>query len=319
MIVFNGAMDPRAFKDVLGAVITGILDRDPDAIYLDADLMSCIGTAKYACLHPDRAIQCGIAEANMIGVASGLASAGFKPIAHSFGTFASRRCFDQAFLSAGYARNDITIIGTDPGVSAAFNGGTHMPFEDMALYRALPGATVIDITDTVMLETVLRECQSRPGVKYIRVGRKNNYKVYGEGTELPIGRAVTLREGGDLSIVACGIMVGEALRAAGMLESEGVHCEVMDMFTVKPLDVDALIASVKKTGAVVTCENHNRVGGLYAAVTEALAAHYPAPAEYVAVEDEFGEVGPQDYPQKRFGLTAEHIVEKARAALARKR
>jgi len=318
MIEFSGEMDPRAFKDVLGATITDILEKDPDAIYLDADLMSCIGTSKYACLHPSRAIQCGIAEANMIGVASGLAAAGFKPIAHSFGTFASRRCFDQAFLSAGYAKNDITILGSDPGVCASFNGGTHMPFEDMALYRALPGATVIDITDTVMLETVLRQCQGRPGVKYIRVGRKNNYKVYGEGTDLPIGKAVTLREGGDLTLVACGIMVGEALRAAGTLKSQGIHCEVLDMFTVKPLDVDALIASVKKTGAVVTCENHNRVGGLYAAVSEALAANFPAPVEYVAVEDEFGEVGPQDYLQKRFGLTAEHIVEKAHAALARK-
>ncbi len=319
MIVYNGEMDPRAFKDVLGAIIADILDKDPDAIYLDADLMSCIGTSKYASLHPDRAIQCGIAEANMIGVASGLAAAGFKPIAHSFGTFASRRCFDQAFLSAGYAKNDITIIGTDPGVCASFNGGTHMPFEDMALYRALPGATVLDITDTVMLETVLRQCQERPGVKYIRVGRKNNAKVYGEGSLLPIGKAVTLLKGPDLTIAACGIMVGEALRAAGMLMSQGIRCTVLDMFTVKPLDRDALLASVKETGAVVTCENHNRVGGLYAAVSETLAAKYPSPVEYVAVEDEFGEVGPQDYLQKRFGLTAEHIVEKARAALARKR
>lgn len=319
MIVFNGEMDPRAFKDVLGATITDILEKDPDAIYLDADLMSCIGTAKYACKHPDRAIQCGVAEANMIGVAAGLAAAGFKPIAHSFGAFASRRCFDQAFLSAGYAGNDITILGTDPGVCASFNGGTHMPFEDMALYRALPGATVIDITDTVMLETVLRQCQSRPGVKYIRVGRKNNYKVYGEGTELPIGKAVRLREGEDLTIAACGIMVGEALRAAEALAREGIRCEVLDMFTVKPLDAEALIASVRKTGAVVACENHNKVGGLYAAVSEALAANLPSPVEYVAVEDEFGEVGPQDYLQKRFGLTAERVVEKARRAMQRKR
>lgn len=318
MIVFNGEMDPRAFKDVLGATITDILDKDPDAIYLDADLMSCIGTSKYACARPDRAIQCGVAEANMIGVAAGLAAAGFKPIAHSFGTFASRRCFDQAFLSAGYAKNDITILGTDPGVCATFNGGTHMPFEDMALYRALPGATVIDITDTVMLETVLRQCPNLPGVKYIRVGRKNNFKVYGEGTELPIGKAVKLREGADLTIVACGIMVGEALRAAEALAGEGVGCEVLDMFTVKPLDVEALIASVRKTGAVVTCENHNKVGGLYAAVSEAMAANFPAPVEYVAVEDEFGEVGPQDYLQKRFGLTAERVKEKARRALNRK-
>ncbi|MEG1812162.1 MAG: transketolase C-terminal domain-containing protein [Clostridia bacterium] len=317
-IVYDGQMDPRAFKDVLGATIADILEKDPDAIYLDADLMSCIGTAKYAKSHPSRAIQCGIAEANMIGVASGLAAVGFKPIAHSFGTFASRRCFDQAFLSAGYAKNDVTIIGTDPGVCATFNGGTHMPFEDMAIYRALPTATVLDITDTVMLESVLRACMSRPGVKYLRVGRKQAAKVYESGSEITIGQAITLREGSDLTIIACGIMVHEALQAAQTLEKEGISARVLDMFTVKPLDEAALVDAARTTGTIVTAENHNRVGGLYAAVAEALARLCPIPVEYVAVEDEFGEVGPQDYLQKRFGLTAQHIVEKAHAALARK-
>lgn len=317
-IVYNGEPDPRAFKDVLGATITGLLESDPDVIYLDADLMSCIGTAAYAAKHPDRAIQCGVAEANMIGVAAGLAAAGFRPIAHSFGTFASRRCFDQVFLSAGYAGNDITVIGSDPGVCASFNGGTHMPFEDMALYRALPTATVIDITDTVMLESVLPQCKGRPGVKYIRVGRKQAAKVYDAGSDLPIGRAIPLREGADLVIVASGIMVGEAMHAAEVLESEGVHAAVLDMFTVKPLDTETLLRYASQCGAVVTAENHNRVGGLYAAVSEALAQHLPLPVEYVAVEDEYGEVGPQDYLQQRYGLTAAHIVEKARNALKRK-
>ncbi|MEG1604474.1 MAG: transketolase C-terminal domain-containing protein, partial [Clostridia bacterium] len=303
-IVYDGQMDPRAFKDVLGATIADILEKDPDAIYLDADLMSCIGTAKYAKSHPGRAIECGIAEANMIGVASGLAAVGFKPIAHSFGTFASRRCFDQAFLSAGYAKNDVTIIGTDPGVCATFNGGTHMPFEDMAIYRALPTATVLDITDTVMLESVLRACMSRPGVKYLRVGRKQAAKVYESGSEITIGQAITLREGSDLTIIACGIMVHEALQAAQTLEKEGISARVLDMFTVKPLDEAALVDAARTTGTIVTAENHNRVGGLYAAVAEALARLCPIPVEYVAVEDEFGEVGPQDYLQKRFGLTA---------------
>ena len=145
-IVYNGEMDPRQGKAVTGKVIPDIMEKDPKVVYLDADLMSCIGTLKYAKTNP-RAIECGIAEANMIGVAAGLAAAGFKPICHSFGIFASRRVFDQAFLSAGYAKNDITILGSDAGVSAALNGGTHMPFEDMALYSALPGATVIDVSD----------------------------------------------------------------------------------------------------------------------------------------------------------------------------
>lgn len=318
-IAFNGEKDPRAFKDVLGKTIPELLERNPDAIYLDADLMHCIGTAKYAQSHPDRAIQCGIAEANMIGVAAGLASAGFKPIAHTFGTFASRRCYDQAFLSGGYAKNDLTIIGSDPGVCAAFNGGTHMPFEDMALYRALPGATVIDVADSAMLENVLPQCLDRPGVKYIRTGRKNSLRIYSEGSEFSIGRAIPLAEGTDVTIVACGIMVGEALLAARTLAQEGISAAVLDMFTVKPLDRETLVKYATATGAVVTAENHNRVGGLYSAVAEALVGECLVPVEYVAVEDTFGEVGPQDYLQKRFGLTAEQICQKARAACARKR
>ena len=317
-IVYDGSMDPRLCKAVLGEQIPALAAEDPDLIYLDADLMNCIGTAKWAAANPDRAINCGIAEANMIGVACGLASAGFKPIVHTFGPFASRRCFDQVFLSGGYAKNDITVIGTDPGVTATLNGGTHMPFEDVALYRAVPGATVIDVTDPTMLISVLRQCKDRPGVKYIRVGRKQYARVYADGSERPIGRAVTLREGTDLVIFACGIMIHEALQAADVLERQGVSAAVVDLFTIKPLDADAVAAWAEKTGAVVVAENHNRFGGLCCAVSEVLAERRPTPAAFVAVEDEFGEVGPQGYLQERFGLTAAHIVEAARDVLKRK-
>lgn len=317
-VVYTGEMDPRLCKSVLGEAIPALVEKDPDVIYLDADLMSCIGTAKWAAANPGRAINCGIAEANMVGVACGLASVGFKPIVHTFGPFASRRCYDQAFLSGGYAKNDITIIGTDPGVTATMNGGTHMPFEDVALYRALPGSTVIDVTDPTMLGSVLAQCVGRPGVKFIRVGRKQYAKVYGEGSELPIGKAVTLREGGDVAIFAAGIMVHEAMQAARTLEAEGIQAAVIDMFTIKPLDGDAVEAWARKTGAAVVAENHNKFGGLWSAVSEVLAQRCPIPAGYVAVEDEFGEVGPQAYLQERFGLTAAHIVERAKAVLARK-
>lgn len=317
-IVYDGSMDPRPCKTILGETIPALAAEDPDVIYLDADLMNCIGTAKWAVANPDRAINCGIAEANMIGVAAGLASAGFKPIVHTFGPFASRRCYDQIFLSAGYAKNDITVIGSDPGVTAALNGGTHMPFEDVALYRALPGSTVIDVTDPTMLISVLRQCKDLPGVKYIRVGRKSYARVYEDGSELPIGKAVTLREGTDLVIFACGIMVHEALQAAAALEKEGVSAAVVDMFTIKPLDAEAVISWAEKTGAVVVAENHNRYGGLCSAVSEVLAERRPTPAAFVAVEDEFGEVGPQGYLQERFGLTAAHIEEAAKSVLKRK-
>ena len=312
-IVYNGEMDPRAFKDVLGTEIPRLCEENPDIVYLDADLMSCIGTRKYALAHPDRAINCGISEANMVGVAAGMAAVGFKPIVHTFGPFASRRVFDQVFLSAGYAGNDITVIGSDPGVCAAFNGGTHMPFEDIALYRSIPTATIIDITDVPMLISVLRQCQDLPGVKYIRVGRKNAAKVFADGTETPIGPAITLREGKDVAIFASGIMVHEAMQAANKLAECGIEAAVVNFFTIKPLDTDAVKKYAKQCGNIVVAENHSRIGGLYSAVCETLARENTAKIDVVAVNDEYGEVGPQDYLQKRFGLTADHIVETVKA------
>ena len=317
-VIYNGSADVKAFKDVFAKMIPQMIDDDPDCVYLDADLMSCIGVAKAAKTRTDRMINCGIAEANMVGIAAGLAAAGFKPICHSFGPFASRRCFDQAFMSAGYAHNDITIIGTDPGVCAAYNGGTHMPFEDMAMYRALPGATVVDVTDTAQLENIFPQLVKREGVKYLRVNRKCNDLVYEVGSEFEIGKGVVLREGKDAAIVACGFMVGRALKAAEELEKKGISAAVIDMFTVKPLDEALVIEYAKKTGCVVTAENHNKIGGLTSAVSECLSENCPVVMGHVAVEDEYGEVGPVDYLAERFGLTAEHIVEVVEKTVAKK-
>jgi len=317
-VVYNGEMDSRAFKDILSKEIPALADKDSDVIYLDADLMSCIGTSKWATENPTRAINCGIAESNMVGVAAGLASVGFKPICHTFGPFASRRCFDQVFLAGGYAGNDLTMIGTDPGICAAFNGGTHMPFEDMALYRAIPDATVIDITDATQLASVLHQVNDIKGVKYIRVSRKNAAKVYEEGSETPIGKGITIREGQDAVVFASGIMVHEAMMAATELAKEGIEITVVDMFTVKPLDEECVLKYASQTGAVVTAENHNKIGGLYSAVAECLVASEMVPVEYVAVEDVYGEVGPQDYLRTQFDLTSEHIIRKVKKAIARK-
>ena len=317
-VIYNGKSDVKAFKEVLSSMIPSMLDADPDLIYLDCDLMSCIGTMNYAQKHPDRAINCGIAEANMIGIAAGLAATGFKPICHTFGPFASRRCYDQIFLSAGYAHNDITVIGTDPGVCAAFNGGTHMPFEDVALYRAVPGATIIDVTDSAMLVDILPKLVERPGVKYMRLTRKTNNLMYEAGSEFEIGKGVVLRDGKDAAIVASGIMVGKAMQAAQLLQQQGLYIAVIDMFTIKPLDEELLIEYAEKTGCIVTAENHNKIGGLYSAVSECLVRNHPIPVGYVAVEDEFGEVGPQDYLEKRFALTAEHIAAVAVNTIGKK-
>ena len=317
-IVYNGEMDPRLCRDVLGQTIQALSEKDDKVIYLDADLMSCIAMAKWAKTHPERAIQCGVGEANMIGVAAGLASAGFKPIAHTFGPFASRRCYDQVFLSAGYAKNDITVVGTDPGVTATLNGGTHMPFEDVALYRAIPGSTIIDVSDAASLPSILEQCVERPGVKYIRVGRKQMAKIYEDGTYLPIGKAQVLRDGTDVTIFAAGIMLHEALQAAAKLEEAGISAAVVDMYSIKPLDEETVLNYAKKTGAVVVAENHSHNGGLYDAVLQTLAENHPVPAECVAVKEQFGAVGSQGYLQKRFGLTAEKVEEAVHTVLKRK-
>ena len=316
-VIYNGAADSRTFKDALSTMIPKLLDEDPNVIYLDADLMSCIGTAKYAKAHPDRAINCGIAESNMAGIAAGLSAAGFKPICHTFGPFASRRCYDQVFLSGGYAKNDITMIGSDPGVCAAMNGGTHMPFEDVALYRAIPGATIVDPADTAQFDAIFPALVDLPGVKYLRCNRKANDRVYEDGTEFEIGKGVVLREGGDVTIIAAGFMVGRALKAAEALHEKGIEATVVDMFTIKPLDAELVVDCAEKTGAVVTVENHNVIGGLYSAVAECLAKYHPVRMGRVAVEDVFGEVGPVDYLAERFGLTAEHIVAEVENTIVR--
>lgn len=311
-IVYNGEKDTRQFKDVIGATLAKLLEADENVVWLDADLMGCSGTGRlYG--KSERVINCGIAEANMVGIACGLSAAGLKPYAHTFGPFASRRCYDQAFLSGGYAGNRVTIIGTDPGITATFNGGTHMPFEDVALYRAMPGATVVDITDVPMLVDVLTQAKDRPGVKYIRVPRKDSRQVYADGTSFTFGKANVLREGGDAVIVACGIMVHESMQAAKLLEGEGIHAAVIDSFTIKPLDEELVKSYARRTGVVVTAENHNKIGGLFSAVKETLNGE--ARVGCVAVEDRFGEVGPQDYLRLRFGLTAEHIADTVRGML----
>lgn len=315
-LVYNGEKDSRMFKDMIGRTIEEIMAEDPAVVWLDSDLMGCSGTNKQFG-KSDRYINCGIAEANMVGIGCGMSAVGWKPYAHTFGTFASRRCFDQAFLSGGYAGNAITIIGTDPGITAAFNGGTHMPFEDVALYRTLPNAVIVDITDVPMLVDTLKKAKDLPGVKYIRVPRKDSRQVYVDGTEFTVGKGNVLREGADAVIVACGILVHEAMQAAAALEQAGISTAVIDPYTIKPLDAALIRGWAAKTGAVVVAENHNRVGGLTSAVQDVLCGT-ACGFGYVAVEDEFGEVGPQDYLRERFDLTAEHIVREVKKAVAAK-
>ena len=311
--------DKRGVRDIIAASLEAQMDADPRVCYLDADLMNCIGTRKLAAKYPLRAINCGIAEANMIGVAAGMSAAGMIPYAHTFGIFASRRVMDQAFLSVAYAKLNVRVLGSDPGVTAALNGGTHMPFEDMAPYLAIPKAIAIEVCDCAQAASIMEQVKDMYGLIYIRFMRKNPVAVYPEGTKFEVGRGALLRDGDDVTIMASGIMVAESLKAADQLAAEGISARVIDMFTWKPIDAALIEESARKTGAIVTAENHNYLSGLGAQVAEVVTSTYPVPVMRVGVEDEFGEVGPEDYLRKRFEMTAEKVVAKAKAAIAMKK
>jgi len=315
-VIYEGKADERLFMNVAGELIKKTTEANKDVVYLDCDLSACLGLGAW---QSDRKYNCGIAEGNMIGIASGLASQGFKPICHTFGAFASRRVFDQVFLSAAYSKNDITVFGSDAGVTAAFNGGTHQPFEDVALYRTIPTATVIDVTDNVLFESIFPKSFDIPGVKYFRFARKGNKVVYAPGSDFEIGKGVVAKDGKDVTIIATGgVMVPNALEAAEKLGAEGIDAAVIDMFTIKPLDAELVLKYAESTGAIVTAENHSVIGGLYSAVADLLTAKKPTPVEAVGVKDRFGEVGPQSYLEETLGLTPDDIVAAAKAAIARK-
>ena len=295
------------------------LARENDRIcILDADLVGSSGVKPFFQEFPDRAVDCGIQENNMIGVAAGLSAAGMIPFAHSFGPFASRRCVDQIFISCAYAKANVRIVGSDPGVTAAYNGGTHMPFEDMGTLMSIPKITLVEPTDSVQLRWLLQTLEKEYGVYYIRLLRKNAVGVFEAGSQFQLGKLARLREGTDAAVVCSGIMVGEALKAAALLEGEGVQIAVLNAFTWKPMDDETLAEYARSCGCVVTAENHNILGGLGSAVANSLSRSCPVPVEMVGVEDEFGEVGTEDFLRKRFDLTAEHIVRAVRAAMARK-
>ena len=310
--------ETRMMREVYCETLIDMALENEQIVVLDADLMSSISMKPFFTRFPDRAIQCGIAEANMIGIAAGLSSIGMIPFAHSFGCFASRRTCDQIMISAAYARQNVRIIGSDPGVTAAYNGGTHMPFEDMGVLRSIPEITLIEITDSVMLADVLQQLGNLYGVYYVRMLRKNAIKIYDDSSKFEIGTGNCLINGDDVTIIASGIMVHEALKAAEILKKEGISAKVVDMFTWKPIDVKLVEESAVSTGAIVTAENHNIIGGLGAAVAEVVCATVPVPVEMVGVMDEFGQVGTEDFLREEYNLTAESIVSAAKRAISRK-
>jgi len=317
--VVNGHQtESFAMRDAYAETMTGLVKETPRIMYLEADLMNSIGMVGFAKEFPDNTVNCGIQEANMIGVAAGMSAVGLIPFTHTFGCFATRRALDQIFLSGAFARTNIRMLGSDPGVTAAYNGATHMPFEDIGLLRGIPGITIIEPVDSVMLRDMIRQTAGMHGMFYIRLSRKNAVKVFTDDSTFEIGKAAKIKEGTDVTIIAAGICVDDAMKAAEELAKKNISAAILNIFTIKPIDKDAIKEAAKKTGAIVTVENHNIHNGLGSAVAEVLGECAPVPMKRIGIEDEFGEVGSVDYLKERFGLTPENIIKQAEAVIKRK-
>lgn len=301
-------------KELRMSVVDTLMDmmaQDNKVVALEADLGGASGFTKIQSVYPNQFIQCGIAEANMVGVATGLSMLGYKPYIHTFAPFATRRVFDQLYLSGGYANTDITIYGSDPGFTVGPNGGTHTSWEDVALMRTIPGAIVCDGADDVQMQWILREFAKRKGVKYVRGNRKGVHDIYTSDTTFAIGKGNVLTSGDDVLLITAGQLCYEALTCAKRLQDKGITVEVIDMFCIKPLDKELIIKEMQGKKLIVTFENHSIIGGLGSAVSEVLAECGSAiPFKRIGVNDRFGQVGTPEYLQKEFGLTTDDLESK---------
>lgn len=312
--------DEKEIRQTLAQALVERAKEDSRIVVLDADLMSCHATKCFKEAFPNRFFNVGIAEQNMIGIAAGMAEMGKIPFAYSFAPFATRRCYDQIFISVAYAKLNVKIIGSEPGVAAEINGGTHMPFEDMAIMRAIPQMVCFEPTDATMMQKALPAIIDHPSAVYVRMFRKKAAKIYDDTLKFELGKAITLKDDGkDVTLIASGIMVERALEAAQILAEQGVGARVVNMHTWKPIDVDAIKESAIKTGAIVTCENHNVYGGLGSAVSEVVVRECPVPMQMVGIQDEFGQVGKNAYLSEVYHITTNDIVASALKAISLKK
>lgn len=309
-------MEMRA---IFTAALDDLMAQNENVVIVDADLARASGTLSLREKYPERAIDVGVAEQNMASVAAGLSSYGFVPFISSFTPFVSRRIADQLAISISYARQNVKIVGMDPGVAAEYNGGTHMSMEDLGIMRSIPGIVVFEPADGVQLKASIPVIAAYRGPAYLRLFRKEAPALYPDDYKFDLFKADVLKTGSDVSIAASGIMVSEALAAARLLKAEGIEAEVLNFHTLKPLDTETLFASVEKTGCVVTAENHSVIGGLGSAVAEALSLEGRVPQRMVGVKDCFGIVGKLEPLKARYGLTASEIVAQAKAVLEQKR
>ena len=307
-----------ATREAYGAALLRLARDGYDIVALDADLSASTGGNKLASEFPDRWFTVGAAEANMISIAAGLAATGKTVFAASFAVFMPGHCYDQIRVQIAQQRMNVKLVASHGGVSVGEDGASAQAIEDLALMTALPGMNVVVPCDVVEAEAAMVAAAQDAEPWYIRVGRPKLPGVYSDGPRFELGRADRLREGSDVTLIACGLLVEPTLRAAELLAAEGVSARVLNMATLKPLDETAIITAARETGAIVTAEEHNVIGGLGSAVARVLALHAPTPMEQVGVADRFGESGPWQSLLERFELTPEAVADAARRALARK-
>lgn len=312
-------LEDRWLRETYVDLLIQYAAENKDIVILEADLMKAGGTGRFAKEYPDRTFDVGIQEANMIGTAAGMSAMGKIPFTHTFTAFASRRVCDQVTLSVAYAGLNVKMMGSDPGVTAEYNGGTHMSMEDVSIMRNIPGMVIYEPVDSAQLKAVFPQILEHYGPVYIRLLRRNAVQVFEEGESFTLGKGKLMKEGTDVSIFASGIMVAEAVEAVDVLQKEGIHAELINIHTVKPLDEEIVLESAAKTGCVVTAENHSVIGGLGSAVSELLGEKCPVPVKKVGVKDHFGEVGLTPYLKEKYGLTAKDIVTAAKAAIEMKK
>ena len=306
-------------SDVLGSTLIEMASNDPNVLLFSADLAKACGLGEFITQLPDQMFDCGIQEANMIGTAAATSEAGMIPFAHTFAAFASRKCIDQIFLAACYPQLNLKIIGSDPGITATTNGASHMGLDDMGMLNSFHNITLLDPSDSIMLRELLLAAKNQYGVHYIRQFRKCDEKIYREGSKFEIGKGNILKDGEDVTIIATGIEVPEAMEAAELLAKDKIDARIVDMFTWRPIDRALILRCAKETGAIVTAENHILSTGLGSIVASIVAEEYPVPMGYIGVNERFGEVGSLEFLKKKFNMKADDIAEKARQVIKRKR
>jgi len=307
-----------SIREAYGKTLIELGRRNPDIVVLDADLSKSTMTQIFAQEFPERFFDCGVAEQNMMGIAAGLAASGKTPFASTFAVFATGRCFDQIRVSIAQPHLNVKIVATHGGISVGEDGASHHAIEDLSLACSLPGFVVVVPADAIEAARAIEVAAGTPGPFYIRLTRPRTPIVNSEDYRFVLGKAVTMREGEDATIIAIGIMVAAALEAAAALEKEGIHCRVLNMSTLKPIDSEAIVKAARETGALVTAEEHLQQGGLGGAVAQVVAEHYPVPMYFIAIKDTYTKSGKAEELLKLRGLTATDIEEAVSSVVRRK-